>query len=126
MVKRKKRLESEIQREILDWLELERDILFWRSNNVPVFGRSNDGQKRYRSLPKHTPKGLPDITIIYKGMPVFLEVKRDSMTGLTEEQAVMSSRIRRAGGLYYKVWALMEVICIMEELGYEPKNSSTL
>ena len=58
--------ESVIVREVCDYLK-ERGIFFWRSNNIPVFGRS---------LPKYTPKGLPDIFAIIRGHCIGIEVKR--------------------------------------------------
>lgn len=75
MKKEKKKLESDIQREICDWLSTK-SIFFWRSNNVPVFAKSNDGKMRFRALPKYTPKGLPDIIAIVNGIFIGIEVKR--------------------------------------------------
>lgn len=111
----KDKTETEIQREICDWLN-ETGFFFWRSNNVPVYAKSNDGKMRFRALPKYTPKGLPDITIIYKGIPVFLEVKRNSKLGLSKDQEIISQKIKNNGGLYYTVWDLLSVKRIMSQL----------
>lgn len=113
MIKRK--LESQVLREICDYLA-STEVFFWRSNNIPVYGKSNDGQRRYRSLPKYTPRGLPDISIVYKGMAVFLEVKRDGKTKQSEDQEFIMRRIRTNGGLYYVVWSIKQVEEIMDEI----------
>jgi hypothetical protein len=68
-------LEKDVQRAICDWL-YQNGYFFWRQNNIPVFGMSNDGKKRFRSLPKYTPKGIPDIFVVHEGKLWGIEVKR--------------------------------------------------
>lgn len=77
--------ETEVMREICDWLHSQ-GYFFWRCNNVPVFGRA---------LPKYTPRGLPDIMIVYKGTFVALEVKREG----SNTQRERNGRKLRAGAL---------------------------
>lgn len=103
-------LEKDIQREICDWLALK-GYFFWRSNNTPVYGasgRNHDGAMRFRALPKYTPRGLPDIMVIYHGRFVALEVKRPGVK-LRAEQADFGMRTVVAGGEYHKVCSLLEV-----------------
>lgn len=102
-----KALESVISREICDWLELG-DYFFWRSNNVPVFAMSNDGVRRFRALPKHTPRGLPDIIVIHQGKFIALEVKRPGAK-LRPEQGEFGVKCALRGGYYYVVHSLAEV-----------------
>lgn len=101
------KLEKDIQREILEVLNFNH-LFFWRSNNIPVFGRNNAGSKVFRSLPKFTPKGLPDIIIIYEGKFIGLEVKRPNAR-LSTEQTHFSTRCRENGAYYYKVTSVDEV-----------------
>ena len=99
--------ETEIQRTICDWLAL-RKVFFWRSNNVPVFGMSGSGVKRFRSLPKYTPRGMPDIMCVIKGKFVGLEVKRPNAK-LRPEQAQFGLKLIDHGGNYHTVHSLDEV-----------------
>jgi hypothetical protein len=78
-------LEKDIQRQICEWLQLKK-YFFWRANNIPVFGKNNAGARTFRSLPKFTPRGLPDIMLINKGKFVAIEVKRPGAK-LRPEQA---------------------------------------
>lgn len=101
---RGKILESETQRAICDYL-MYRGFFFWRSNNLPVFGLSGDGTKRFRSLPKYTPKGLPDIICIKCGHFIGLEVKRVGFKQ-TPDQRLMQNNIEENGGFYYVVYSV--------------------
>ncbi len=103
----KKVLEKDIQREICDWLH-ESGYFFWRSNNIPVFGRSNDGVSRFRALPKYTPKGLPDIICIHKGKFIGIEVKRPKVFTIRPEQVEMGEKIIKNGGYYFTVFSANE------------------
>jgi hypothetical protein len=93
--------ENEIQNEVFDVLKDE-GIFFWRSNNIPVCNTKGRGKWRYRKLPKHTPRGLPDIIAIYKGRLVAIEVKR-KYEKLTPEQADIGLKIVSNGGEYLVV-----------------------
>lgn len=102
-----RKLESEIQREICDYLAYK-GLFFWRSNNIPVFGRSNDGIRRFRKLPKYTPHGLPDIIVIKNGHFIGLEVKREN-TKQTPEQVTMQYNIEDNGGYYYVITSTKDI-----------------
>jgi hypothetical protein len=52
-----------------------------------------------RSLPKWTPRGLPDINLIYNGQYIGIEVKSPSK-GLTLHQIRLGKRIIQSGGVY--------------------------
>lgn len=116
-VKRKEKYESDIQREICDWLE-KRGLFFWRSNNVPVFAKNNAGKMVYRSLPKHTPKGIPDIMIVMEGKLVGLEVKRPG-AALRPEQRSFGDRLIENGGGYYIVTSIEDTL---NAIAYERKT----
>jgi hypothetical protein len=90
---RTKEKESEILRAICDYLSL-RGHFFWRQNNVPVF---NEG--RFRALPKHSMKGIPDIIVIKTRRFIGVEVK--SPTGkLSPEQETFRDKCIENGGEY--------------------------
>jgi hypothetical protein len=103
----KKKLENDIQNEIFDFL-LKENYFFWRSNNVPVFGKNNGGKYMYRKLPKHTPKGLPDICVVHNGEFIAVEVKRDGCH-LTEDQALFGEKVMCANAWYYCVHSVDEL-----------------
>lgn len=109
-------LEKEIQREICDWLR-EQGFFFWRSNNVPVYSASNDGVKRFRSLPKDTPRGLPDIIIIEQGKFIGVEVKRMGMK-LRPEQGEFGTKLTLNGGHYLVVHSLGELALELGKIDY--------
>jgi hypothetical protein len=105
-------LEKDIQRAICEYLH-SKNYFFWRSNNVPVFGRSNDGQSRFRALPKFTPRGIPDILMVHGGTLFGFEVKRPSLTGgnptTTAAQKIFGENLERAGGRYFTVTSVEDV-----------------
>ena len=105
-------LEKDIQRAICDYLALK-NYFFWRSNNIPVFGKNNAGFKTFRSLPKYTPRGIPDIIIIRKGEFIAVEVKRPKAK-LRPEQAEFASKIVVHGGTYWVVHSLEEIIDLLK------------
>lgn len=100
-------LEKEIQRKICDYLAKEGKF-FWRSNNIPVFATNNGGQKTFRSLPKHTPRGLPDIIMVYRSKFIAFEVKRPGAK-LRPEQAEFGIKCEDNGGYYFAVHSVDEV-----------------
>jgi hypothetical protein len=101
-----KKLEKDIQREICDWLDSE-GYFFWRNNTVPVFQQDKYGA-RFRKLPKYTPRGLPDIIILYFGEFIGLEVKVPNYWKFTDDQQAMMDKIRQNGGAYHLVTSLSE------------------
>jgi hypothetical protein len=100
-------LEKDIQRQICEWLQLKK-YFFWRANNIPVYGKNNAGNKTFRSLPKFTPRGLPDIMLINKGIFVAIEVKRPGMK-LRPEQADFGLKCVENNARYYVVSSIEDV-----------------
>jgi hypothetical protein len=108
---KKKPYEAQIVKEICEWLATRDDLMFWRSNNIPVFsfgGSNNKGEMRYRSLPKYTPRGLPDIIVIRNGKFIGIEVKREGAK-LKPDQANMGVKIALNGGNYFIAHSLHEL-----------------
>jgi hypothetical protein len=103
----KKPLEKDIQREICEYLN-DNKYFFWRSNNIPVFGMNNGGKKTFRSLPKFTPRGIPDIILLHNSKFIGFEVKRPGEK-LRPEQITFQSNCHGAGCDYYVVYCLNDV-----------------
>lgn len=91
-------------------------IFFWRQNNVPVYAQSNDGQYRFRALPKHTPRGLPDIFLVVRGQIVGIEVKVEGRP-LRSEQRDFGDNLTIAGGRYFVVHSVDELSDVLLVLG---------
>ncbi len=113
------RSETEVLRDICDYLH-GRGYFFWRSNNIPVFGRA---------LPKYSPRGLPDICIVRGGLFIGLEVKREGSSSerekngrkirpgmLTPDQAEFGARLVMNGAQYRCVRSVDEVVKFLEIL----------
>lgn len=113
--KQKTKLESEILKEICEWL-FSNGYFFWRANNTPQLGRFGaNGEVRFRSLPKYTPRGVPDIICLHKGKFIGLEVKRPGMQ-LSTHQVGFGVRVALAGGKYEVVHSLEEVAIIFANI----------
>jgi len=101
-----KQLENDILNEIGAWLQ-QQGYMFWRSNNVPVFGRNNGGEMRFRSLPRYTPKGLPDFMVIIDGYFLGLEVKRPKAL-VRPDQIIFGEKLKAHNAFYFIVHSLDE------------------
>ena len=95
--------ESSIQSAICDYLAL-RKHMFWRCNNVPA-PLPGGG---FRALPKHTPRGLPDIIVIRDGWFIALEVKKKGGYQ-SKEQKEFEKSVLDAGGEYHVVRSIDDV-----------------
>lgn len=100
-------LEKDIQKAICTALSAA-GYLFWRSNNATSY----KGKATNKAF---TPDGIPDITIIHKGMFIGLEVKRPH-AALRPSQVVMRDRIGLNGGYYYVVTSAKDLEAIPELL----------
>ena len=98
--------EGAVQADILDYLET-RGHCFFRVNNIPAFSRAADGSMRMRLLPKHTPRGLPDIIVVRRGWFVALEVKDKGSQ--SADQKAFQRRVEAAGGRYHLVRSIQDV-----------------
>jgi hypothetical protein len=94
--------ESVIQAAILDYLAARKHF-FWRQNNLALY----DGS-RYRALPKHTPRGVPDIIVVKDGHAIFLEVKNEGGR-LTTDQRDFGTAAMVAGATYEVVRSIDDV-----------------
>lgn len=105
----KKKLEKEVQSEILEWLK-EKGFFYWRMNNKPTYDRA---RKTFYSLPKHTPSGLPDIVVVYKSRFIVFEVKGQGRLNNSQKTQIAQREIRKKfeenGAEYYIVKDLLDV-----------------
>ena len=99
-----KKLESQIQKEICEYLE-KRGHFFWRENNTPIFDPT---RKQFRRMPKYARKGVPDIFIVQPNRIVGLEVKRPK-TYQSPHQKEFEKDLKAAGGEYYVVRCINDV-----------------
>jgi hypothetical protein len=97
--------EQDIQRQILDWLELNH-IFHWRSN-TGAFAGEYKGKKRFVRFGK---KGTPDIFAVYDGEIFGIEVKGPNGE-LSEEQKEWRNEFWHAGGYYVVARCLEDVTC---------------
>lgn len=110
-------LESEVLRECCEYLD-KMGYFFWRSNNIPVFAKNNAGNMTFRSLPKYTPRGLPDIMCVSQGDFIAIECKRLGAE-LREEQKEFRNNLNAHGGIYIVVHSLSELRMRFIALGYK-------
>jgi hypothetical protein len=92
--------ESDIQSTIIDYLFLRKHF-FVRLNNIPPVQTVN-GRMVFRRMPKGSMLGLPDIMVLWKGFPVFLEVKAEKGR-LSEHQIEFKRRCGEQGIEYWVV-----------------------
>jgi Holliday junction resolvase len=97
--------ERDIQRQVMDWLSLQK--LFHYRQNVGAVKRG----KRYI---KFGHKGLPDVVAIVSGVYVGLEFKREG-EDQTPEQTEIMKLIREAGGQYGVIRKLEDAQLLIEE-----------
>lgn len=96
--------EQDIQRQILDWLELQH-IFHWRAN-TGAFAGEYKGKKRFVRFGK---KGTPDIFAVLGGKIFGIEVKGPKGR-ISEDQAQFGMELRLAGGEYIVASCLEDVL----------------
>jgi hypothetical protein len=101
--------ESDIQRQILDYLKIKK-IFAWRNNSVGIY----DPIKRiYRKNPQ-TMQGVSDIIGIYKTKPMFIEIKSEKGI-VSSEQEYFIERIKQEGGIAFVARSVEDVISYLAE-----------
>lgn len=93
-------LEQRVQRKILTYLE-------------------NSGAFCFKTITCNK-RGIPDITAVYKGVPIFIEVKRDKYHKPTELQQYQMARITQAGGRAIIAFSIDPIVDLLSEID---KNS---
>lgn len=95
--------ETKIQSAIIDYLTLKKHF-FTRINNIPVYDQR---RKVYRAMPKGCMKGVPDILVMWRGFPVWLEVKDKGRQ--SKEQKEFQARCEEQGIEYWVVKSIDDV-----------------
>ncbi len=97
--------ESEIQKQIVEYLNYRKDVYFTRNNSFAGKIMRGNGSVGYI---KNNKPGAPDIIILFKGRYIGAEIK--NKTGhQAEVQKQAEADIRRNGGEYYIVRSLEEI-----------------
>lgn len=89
-------LEQRVQRRILNYLE-------------------NSGAFCFKTITCNK-RGIPDITAVYKGVPIFIEVKRDKYHKLTELQQYQMAKITKAGGRAIIAFSIDPIVDLLLEI----------
>jgi hypothetical protein len=99
--------ETQIQSGIIDYLQRKRHF-FVRLNNIPPV-QYIGGKMVFRRMPKGTMLGLPDILVLWKGYPVFIEVK--ALKGKqSKEQKEFEEKCKDQSIEYHVVRSLTDVL----------------
>lgn len=100
-----KLLEKDIQKLILDWLQMQKKTYVWRQNSGAMYAESKTGRHGFKTA---SVKGVSDIIGIWQGMPIAIEVKRPGEKP-TENQQEFMENFARAGGISICAHSLEEV-----------------
>lgn len=100
-------LEKEIENAILAYLNYLPKCFAWKNQNAAIYDPS---KKLYRSLGKFQFKGISDIIGIYKGIPLFIEVKTPkTKKNLTLHQKAFLNRCTEEGGIAFVACSINDV-----------------
>lgn len=104
MTSTKHQLEKEIQLSICDYLALKK-YFFWRQNTGAIL---NHKTGNFKSMPKHSMNGIPDIILIKDGIFWGLEVKREKGVQ-SENQKIFEELCNKNGAKYFIVKSIDDV-----------------
>lgn len=105
-------LEKNIQKAILDYLAYRKDVYWFRSNSFSGKIQRANGSEGYI---KNNKPGCPDITVLFQGRYIAVEVK--GLKGKQKpEQKEAEQQIKKCGGEYHIVRSVDEVINILKKL----------
>lgn len=102
--------EGNIQSACCDYLARRR-LFFFRLNNIPVSEVGEYGERRFRKMPKYTPKGLPDVIVVKEGSFIGLEFKGKGKD-LSPEQVEIFKKITLAGGACHVIRSIDDLQAI--------------
>ena len=141
----KKPLEKDIQIMILKFLSTKKKVMFWRQNSgsfaAPVIRAIAGILQRFKISPAArngimaavkkaaghyqctSEKGLPDITVVYRGVYMGLEVKKHDGKQ-SKDQIAMQKRMKKVGTHYFVVRSIDDVIKAFAEIDklFAPAN----
>ena len=98
-------LEKERQLAICDYLAYKH-YFFWRQNTGAVWDKD-----RFRSMPKYSKNGVPDIILIKDGQFIGLEVKQPKGKQ-SENQIIFEKECKQNGGKYHVVTSIDDIVAL--------------
>lgn len=104
---RLKATENDILNTICEYLTLYK-YFFWRNNNVAIYDKSRGV---FRKMPKYAMKGVPDILLVVDGACWGFEIKTEK-NKQNESQKIFEQDFRKAGGKYYVIRSIDDLIKI--------------
>lgn len=105
-----KQTQASLKASIAEYIELKGGYgVVTNISGIPVKGRPDV----YRKNPEMS--GLGDVLCCWGGMFIQFEVKATAKEKLRDSQEDHKYRMERAGGLYYQVTSLDEVIAILKK-----------
>ena len=100
--------ESQIQTQIINYLQHRKDLFFQRTNNICA----PNGRGGFKSLSKGQKKGFPDILVLKHGKCIGIEVKT-VIGSQSKYQKEMEKEFIKNGGEYFIVRSLEDVIEVL-------------
>jgi len=121
MVKKPEPKEKEIERGILQWLNMQPGILAWKIQNTGI-PDPRTGKLRTNNSP-FSMKGMADIQAIWCGLHISIEVKRPSRRSvLSDLQKKYLEDIHNMGGVSFVATSIEEVQKHLKELQTSTKG----
>ena len=100
-------LENDIVNTILTYLNYLPNCFAWKNQNIGVY---DPAKKLFRKLGKFQFKGISDIIGIYKGRPLFIEVKTPkNKNNLTVHQKQFLNKVKDHGAIAFVACSLTDV-----------------
>lgn len=106
--------EKDIEKLILDYLQLIPQARFWKNNTIGIYDPTT---KKMRTLNgKHHAKGSADILGVIQGRFVAIEVKRPKGK-VSQDQELFLQSIVDAGGIAFIAYSLGDVTINLQKFG---------
>jgi penicillin-binding protein-related factor A (putative recombinase) len=98
--------ENDVLQSICEYLWYNK-IFFYRNNNTAMYDAKRGA---YRAMPKWSIKGTSDIVGIYKGKPLYIEVKNNNpKTYPSKEQKEFIAEVIKQGGIAFVARSIEDV-----------------
>lgn len=101
--------ESTLLASVCDYLAYRKHF-FWRQNTAPTVQKDATGW-RFRRMPNHSMRGVPDIILVRKGQFVGLEVKPKGKYQ-SPDQKIFEALVKEAGGAYHVIRSIEDLQAI--------------
>jgi len=91
-------LEKDIERAILDYLSYLPRCFAWKNHSVGIYDKKKKTYRKPKN--KYAINGVSDIVGIYKGKPMYLEVKTPkNRNGATDDQKEFLINVEKMGAI---------------------------